>query len=276
MRRRQTNWMPIFLFLVIVAIVLYIKYSPPGPQVPPGGQVDESYAHLRWGNPSGATEDASNQDNFLMKKPYYALSYNNSKGTPNWVSWHLVKEDIGDASREGLPFLPDNELPAGFNKVFTREYARTGFDRGHMCPAGDRSSDMEALKATFVMTNLVPQSPANNRKGWEKFEAYCRSLVKQDANKELFIVSGPNGEGGAGTEGPRRSLPDNPNANNPPVTVPASTWKVVMVLDKGQGPNADTRPDRRQYAERRNRDGELAAVPDHRASGRTNDGLQIL
>ena len=51
------------------------------------------------------------------------------------------------------------------------------------------------------MTNLVPQSPANNRKGWEKFEAYCRSLVKQDANKELFIVSGPNGEGGAGTEG---------------------------------------------------------------------------
>ena len=131
MRRRQTNWMPIFLFLVIVAIVLYIKYSPPGPQVPPGGQVDESYAHLRWGNPSGATEDASNQDNFLMKKPYYALSYNNSKGTPNWVSWHLVKEDIGDASREGLPFLPDNELPAGFNKVFTREYARTGFDRGH-------------------------------------------------------------------------------------------------------------------------------------------------
>jgi endonuclease G, mitochondrial len=238
MQRRQNNWSWIFLLVAVVAIFLYIKYSQPGAPVPPGNEVDNSYSHLRWGNPSGATADPDNRDNFLMKKPYYALSYNNTKGTPNWVSWRLVKEDVGNASREGLPFLPDEELPGGFKKIVTREYAGTGFDRGHMCPAGDRSSDPEVMKATFVMTNLVPQSPNNNRKGWEQFESYCRSLVKEDEGKELYIVSGPRGEGGTGEKGFRRGLPDD---ENPRIVVPDHTWKVVMVLNRGAGPGPDTR-----------------------------------
>ena len=51
------------------------------------------------GNPSNATEEC-NADNYLMAKPYFALSYNNSKGTPNWVSWHLTYERtwVGEAS----------------------------------------------------------------------------------------------------------------------------------------------------------------------------------
>jgi endonuclease G len=240
MRRPQNNWSWIFLIIAVVAIYLYIKYLPLAPQAPPGNEneIDNLYSHLRWGNPSGATADPGNRDNFLMKKPYYALSYNNTKGTPNWVSWHLAKDDLGAASREGLPFLPDEELPGGFKKIVTREYAGSGFDRGHMCPAGDRASDMEALKATFVMTNLVPQSPNNNRKGWEQFESYCRSLVKDDEGKELYIVSGPHGEGGTGEKGFKRGLPDD---ENPRIVVPDHTWKVVMVLNRGGKPDPDTR-----------------------------------
>jgi endonuclease G len=110
-----------------------------------------------------------------------------------------------------------------------------------MCPAADRSSDMEALKATFVMTNLVPQSPDNNRKGWEQFESYCRSLVKEDEDKELYIVSGPHGQGGTGEKGFKDVLPDNPDEHNPPIVVPDHTWKVVMVLNRGGKPESDTR-----------------------------------
>lgn len=240
MARRQNNWAWIFLLIAVVAIYLYIKYLPPGPQGPQGtdNEADNSYSHLRWGNPSDATTDPGNRDNYLMKKPYYAVSYNNTKGTPNWVSWHLVKEDLGNASREGLPFLPDDELPGGFKKIVTREYSGSGFDRGHMCPAGDRASDMETLKATFVMTNLVPQSPNNNRKAWEQFESYCRSLVKDDEGKELYIVSGPHGEGGTGEKGFKRGLPDD---GDPRIIVPDHTWKVVMVLNKGGRPDAETR-----------------------------------
>jgi len=32
---------------------------------------------------------------------YFALRYNNDKGTPNWVSWRATKEDLGDARRVG-------------------------------------------------------------------------------------------------------------------------------------------------------------------------------
>ena len=49
-------------------------------------QVLASSPHLTLGNPSQATADTSQKDNFLMEKPFFALSYNNSKATPNWVS----------------------------------------------------------------------------------------------------------------------------------------------------------------------------------------------
>src|SRR4051812_37001003 len=55
--------------------------------------------HLLLGNPSKATADETNKDNFLMKKEFFALSYNNKKGTPNWVSWVLTKDTIGDKAR---------------------------------------------------------------------------------------------------------------------------------------------------------------------------------
>jgi DNA/RNA endonuclease G (NUC1) len=52
------------------------------------------------GNPSGATPDPADRDNYLMAKPHYALSYNNSRGTPNWVTWRVTRADLGDAPRK--------------------------------------------------------------------------------------------------------------------------------------------------------------------------------
>src|SRR3982750_3063853 len=75
----------------------------------------EEYPHLKMGNPSKAREDARDKDNYLMAKKYFALSYNNEKGTPNWVSWRVVKEDLGNAPRK--PFHPDASLPAGFHRI---------------------------------------------------------------------------------------------------------------------------------------------------------------
>jgi len=80
------------------------------------------------GNPSKATTDMANSDNYLMVKPYFALAYNNSKGTPNWVSWRLTNADIGSAPR--VPFYPDQELPRGFRMVTPADYTGSGFDRG--------------------------------------------------------------------------------------------------------------------------------------------------
>ena len=183
----------------------------------------QEYRHLRYGNPSGATEETSSKDNFLMKKPYFALSYNNTNGTPNWVSWHLVASDLGEADR--VPFYPDDTLPSGFKVVKPQDYVHSGFDRGHMCNHSDRAATNESSEATFVMTNMVPQSPNNNQKCWDQLEEYCRSLVKK--GKELYIICGPAGKGGEGRNGFKSTLV------NGKVVVPAKTWKVILVLKNG-------------------------------------------
>lgn len=54
------------------------------------------------GNPSKATTDKTKKNNYLMVKEHFALSYSNSKGTPNWVSWHLAQKYLGGAPRKSL------------------------------------------------------------------------------------------------------------------------------------------------------------------------------
>jgi len=97
-----------------------------------GGAAGAESPHLKMGNPSNAMTKTRDRDNYLMEKPYFALSYNDSKGTPNWVSWRLTVADLGRAAR--YPFYPDQTLPGGFTRILPADYTGSGFDRGHMCP----------------------------------------------------------------------------------------------------------------------------------------------
>jgi endonuclease G len=189
-------------------------------------RADEGAEHLVIGNPSGATTNKARPDNYLVRKKQYALSYNNSKGTPNWVSWHLSKKWLGKAHRTN-PFAPDTSLPKEFFVVRPNDYRATGFNRGHMCPAADRSVSKEDMDATFLMTNMVPQAPDLNQKTWEKLEVYCRDQARDD--KELYILAGPAGRGGVGDKGSRTYLP----ARGGKILVPAKCWKVVLILPPG-------------------------------------------
>lgn len=173
--------------------------------------------HLTLGNPSGATTRTSDKDNFLLVKPQFALSYNDSRGAPNWVSWHLQQSDIGDVKRKN-DFHPEPGLPDGFKRIRPGDYDRTGFDRGHMCNSEDRTKTQEDNTATFSMANMQPQRPDLNRQLWLRLEAYSRTLVGQGS--ELYIV--------AGCYGGRRQIG---RANK--VTVPDRCWKVVVVLRQG-------------------------------------------
>jgi endonuclease G len=173
--------------------------------------------HLTLGNPSNATTDTSNRNNFLMVKPQYALSYNNSKRIPNWVSWHLVPSHLGGERRGD--FMVDNSLPSGFNKVKPTDYRGSGFDRGHMCPSGDRTANREDNDATFVMTNMIPQHPDNNQGPWADLEEECRRIARRGF--ELYIVCG-----GVGSQG---------EIERSDVDIPEATWKVILVLPSRQG-----------------------------------------
>jgi endonuclease G len=191
----------------------------------PSGYDGEKPANpnVRFGMPGPAGKDPEkDRENFLIARPQYVLSYDAKTRTPNWVCWRLRAEDIGNASRAA--FEPDPALPKGIiARVNTHDYDRGGFDRGHMCPAKDRSATPQDSANVFYMTNIVPQSPASNQKGWERLEDYCRRLAKE--GHMLYIASGPHGRGGVGKNGPADVI-----GKNRKITVPAQLWKVILVL----------------------------------------------
>ena len=71
-----------------------------------------------------------------------------------------------------MPFRADPRL--GSDAVRSSDYSRSGYQRGHMVPAADRSSSLEAMQETFVMTNVCPQLPSLNTGAWKRLENYER------------------------------------------------------------------------------------------------------
>lgn len=181
--------------------------------------------HLMMGNPSGATTDANEPFNYLLVKDQYVMSYHRDRGIPNWVSWHLDSSWIGSTPRQD-DFRPDQSLPSGWYQVQATDYVPVGFDRGHHTPSGDRTSSVADNSATFFMTNMMPQAPDNNQGPWEKLESFSRTLVSQ--GNELYIITGSVGVGGIGSNGGVTNT-----LANGRVTVPAYTWKVILVLPVG-------------------------------------------
>jgi endonuclease G, mitochondrial len=171
--------------------------------------------HLMLGNPSEAATRTDMPQNYLIIKPQFALSYNRDRGTANWVSWQLNGDWLGEMERQD-DFRPDPELPPGWPEVSAQTYRGSGYDRGHMAPSGDRTASRADNSATFVMSNMVPQAPGNNRGPWNDLENYCRDLVRQ--GQELYIIAGPAGQ--------KRRI--GPAA----VVAPQSVWKVIVVLEQ--------------------------------------------
>lgn len=182
-----------------------------------GGSVTpSSNRNLALGNPSGAVHDTASPNNYLIERPQYVLSYNRSHGTPNWVSWQVKRGDLGKVKRSNM-FVSDATLPAGWYRVTLDDYTGSGYDRGHMCPSGDRTATVRDNQATFVLTNILPQAPDNNRSTWEHLESFSRTLVEQ--GHVLDIIAGGDGANGTIAKGK--------------VLVPRYTWKIIVVLPKG-------------------------------------------
>jgi endonuclease G len=210
----------ILLSVVVLRFVSRREAGPTGGRTTPTTTAGRAPASLNIapGEPSGATADASNKNNYLLVKPQYVLSYNDERGGPNWVSWRLTASDIGDVERQNN-FHPEASLPAGFKRVTPDDYTGTGFDRGHVCNSKDRTATEADNSETFSMANMLPQTPDLNRQVWESLESYSRTLARK--GNQLYIVAG--GYGSAKTIG---------KANK--VTVPTNCWKIILVLPEGR------------------------------------------
>ncbi len=145
-----------------------------------------------------------------------------------------MKNDVGK-SRTRISLNADPDLLKGFDRIGFGTYTGSGFDRGHLVPCRDRSDTEKNNDAVFLMTNIVPQSVACNQNGWERLERYCRDIAAD--GKEVYIVGGPHGNRRHRQRRKKLTI----GKNMPFVTVPASMWKVILVVDKGPNPTKNSR-----------------------------------
>ncbi|MBN9122939.1 MAG: DNA/RNA non-specific endonuclease [Planctomycetes bacterium] len=220
--------------LIIAGLVVAVRgWRERQPPAQPGQTL--ANRNVRFGMPAEAKADPASRTAYLIDRPQYVLSYNDATKNPNWVCWNLTTTDIGNVGRDPT-FEPDPDLPNGFTRVKPADYNGSGFDRGHMCASKDRSDTSENNNILFYMTNIVPQAPNNNQKGWRVLEEHCRALAKQ--GNELYIACGPHGQGGEGRDGARHTHIGRATQ----IEVPESVWKVVLVLPSKEAvPTPETR-----------------------------------
>lgn len=214
----------LFLFIALLGAVAVsaacnlVREPVEAPSLPISKTSAANNVNAAFGNPSNATEDPTNIDNYLIVGEGSVISYNNFRGTANWISWRTTKADLGE-KLERPDFKPDARLPEGYRRISYSDLSGSGYDRGHLVPSADRFADPRANEETFLMTNIVPQTEALNQYVWNRLEMYVRSQVWRGF--DAYQIAGVYGENGR-LKGR--------------VTVPTNCWKIVVLLPKGGTP----------------------------------------
>jgi len=149
----------------------------------------------------------------------FAVLHSGITHGPLWSAEHLTRDHI-EAAKDMVrtnKFFEDARLPDGEGATLA-DYKRSGFDRGHMSPAGNRWNP-DAMAQSFSLANIVPQNRENNQRLWAHIETAVRKLsVKYD---DTYVVTGPMFTGQQlQTIGPTR------------VFVPTQLFKVIYVPSK--------------------------------------------
>ena len=122
-----------------------------------------------------------------VTKPAYTSHYDLGLLSPRQVTWTLHASDIGNVNREpSWKFQPDLDDPRA--KARHEDYTKSGYDRGHLCPAADRSFQICAMRSTFTTSNICPQVPTMNRGSWKHTEEWCRNAAVQFDSICVLVV----------------------------------------------------------------------------------------
>lgn len=123
----------------------------------------------------------------IISREGYTLSYNKWRRIPDWVAYELTyQETLGRVPRE-KGFYPDPEV--GRTQATVDDYKHSGWDRGHMAPAGDMKWSESAMYESCYFTNICPQNPDLNGGLWRILEEKCRDLASDYSS--IQIVCGP-------------------------------------------------------------------------------------
>ncbi|MEK6554333.1 MAG: DNA/RNA non-specific endonuclease [Bdellovibrionota bacterium] len=133
----------------------------------------------------GATFPKSGCDQVLYKK-LYTVCYSKKHRQAFWTSHDLTLESISGTAQRTDRFKADPDLD---DPVLPTDYTRSGYDRGHLVPAGDMKLNGQAMADSFFMSNMSPQVPQMNRGLWSSLENTLRKWVKQFG--DAWVITAP-------------------------------------------------------------------------------------
>lgn len=116
----------------------------------------------------------------------FSVSFNPSLRIPNYVVYELTRTETEGGEERARHFLRDGDVK---NCPEPSDYARSGYDRGHMAPAADMKWSKQAMRESFYMTNVCPQRHALNGGAWKQLEEKVRDWAARDSS--LIVISGP-------------------------------------------------------------------------------------
>ncbi|CAO3623224.1 unnamed protein product [Cunninghamella blakesleeana] len=143
-----------------------------------------SQSILQFGDPGDARD--------FLERESYVVSYNRRDCVASWVGEHLTAKSLiaGEGvNRDKSKFKEDPDVPPQFRSTLA-DYSGSGFDRGHMAPAGDAVTTQTAMDQTFYLSNMSPQVGIGfNRQYWAYLEGFVRSLTKTFS--DVYVFTGP-------------------------------------------------------------------------------------
>jgi endonuclease G len=187
--------------------VFSVKFVPLTPKVRPQQFTSAHFCppFMEFGSPSVSVD-------FLCRTGF-AVGHNPEARTPAWVMERLGISSINGGIERTDNFRADPDLLLG-RRAELEDYVGSGFDRGHMAPAGDLTWSLQAMTESFYLSNIAPQNPSLNRGAWAKLEEEVRKWVLE--RMDLIVITGPVFGVGSTVIGAS------------PVRVPVAFYKVIF------------------------------------------------
>jgi len=126
--------------------------------------------------------------NQIVNHHNYSLSYNETAEQAEWVFYKLTNSiSSSNEINRTNDFREDPFIKTGSSS--TEDYSHSGYDRGHLAPAGSMKTNLESMSESFYMSNISPQTPGFNRGIWKRLEGKVRYWAKD--NDSILVVTGP-------------------------------------------------------------------------------------
>jgi endonuclease G len=172
--------------------------------------MDACKAHLPYGQPKVSKSDIT-----PICREGYALAHDNKAKIPAWVAYTLTPASATGCDDRAAGFKPEPSVPAG-KRAETKDYAKSGYDIGHMANSADmRSTDQLSLESN-VLSNAAPQLPGLNRAAWKSLEVRSRAWAAGRGDDILVYV------------GPIYDLKGATTIGKNAVVVPTAFYKVLV------------------------------------------------